>query len=189
MSRYSEIRRQITTRADFGQFLEVELGLDIAWNLGSDSGMCVCPLHGDTEPSFSISNVDGTWLYHCFGCQSAGTIIEFFMEHYQLQSVKAAMELICEKFDIKESLQSISDSFAAAGGRFDLKKRTFSEHISASNQCRLLVSRRRNDKEIVGWVGEKYCELNQALLENDFTRIREIKEEASCAIRGNSTPS
>lgn len=189
MSRYSEIRRQITQNVDFGQYLETEVGLEISWNLSGESGMAVCPLHGDSEPSFSISLIDGTWLYHCFGCQSAGTIIEFFMERYDIRSVKAAMEVICEKFDIKESLDTISDSFAAAGGRINTKKRCLGAHINAANRCRILLREKHRDAEVVRWIVEKYCEMNQALVENDFTRLDEISEEASCAIRENSIPS
>jgi len=186
MSRYSEIRRQITQRADFGQFLESELGLDVDWSLSYESGMCVCPLHGDTEPSFSISKVDGAWLFHCFGCQKAGTIIEFFMEHYQITSVKAAMEVICEKFDIEESLETISDSFACAGGRFDIKRRTLSAHTTAANRCRIAI---RENPDNIKWVSEMYREMNRSLLENDFTRLEEMTEEALCAMKTNLPPS
>jgi len=188
LSRYSEIRRQITQRANFAQYLEVEVGLEISWNLSCDSGMSICPLHGETEPSFSVSNIDGVWLYHCFGCHKAGTIIEFFMEYYDIQNVKVAMEMICERFEIEESLDTISDSLAAAGGRFDLKKRCASAHIAAANRCRLLVLFDPQNHELAQWIAQKYCEMNQALLENDFTRLDEIEEEASCVTRGNSTP-
>jgi len=188
MSKYSEIRRQITQRADFGQFLEGELGIDIDWSLTFESGMCICPLHGDTDPSFSISKVDGVWLFHCFGCQKSGTIIEFFMEHYQIPDVKVAMEVICEKFEIEESLESISESFAAteSGGRFDIKRRTLSSHTTAANRCRIAL---RSNPENIKWVAEMYKEMNKSLLENDFTRLEEMNEEALCAMNANSTPS
>jgi len=185
MSRYSEIRRQITHRANLAQYLESELGLSINWS-SYESGMCVCPLHGDTQPSFSISQVDGVWLFNCFGCHESGTIIEFFLRYYQLDSIKTAMELICERFDISESLDTIRESMCAIGGRFDLKKRTTSAHIVTANKCRIMLGGDPTNKGNISRIVEVYGEMNQALVENDFTRIEEIAEEISCAIRENS---
>jgi len=188
VSAYSEIRKQITQKADFGQFIENELGLTVSWNGTFETGMCVCPLHGDTLPSFSVSKVDGVWLFHCFGCQESGTIIEFFMQYYDLRNIKNAMELICDKFDIHESLDSIGDSFADVdiSGTFNIKKKTLGAHVVTANRCRLLI-RCNNVKEVADWVSAKYRELNQALRENDFTRIEEIEDEASCVTIENLT--
>ncbi|MHA1329707.1 MAG: DnaB-like helicase C-terminal domain-containing protein [Candidatus Hodarchaeales archaeon] len=42
-----------------------------------------CPFHQDTVPSFSISLVDGRYLWYCFSCRRGGDVITFIqnMEH------------------------------------------------------------------------------------------------------------
>jgi len=40
--------------------------------------MALCPFHEDKNPSLSIDPVKNVW--HCFGCQKGGSIIDFVME-------------------------------------------------------------------------------------------------------------
>ncbi len=39
-----------------------------------------CPFHDDNNPSLSINQKDGIWLWHCFGCGASGTVIDFVMK-------------------------------------------------------------------------------------------------------------
>lgn len=41
--------------------------------------MGLCPFHPDKNPSFTVSQNDGKWLYRCFGCSASGSIIDFVM--------------------------------------------------------------------------------------------------------------
>ena len=40
---------------------------------------CICPFHDDSSPSMSISFEHGAWLFNCFACKKAGSIIDFIM--------------------------------------------------------------------------------------------------------------
>jgi CHC2 zinc finger/DnaB-like helicase C terminal domain/Toprim-like len=37
----------------------------------------LCPFHEEDTPSFSLRTEDGIWLFHCFGCQKNGNVIQF----------------------------------------------------------------------------------------------------------------
>ena len=39
-----------------------------------------CPFHKDKNPSFVANNSKGTWLYKCFSCGSAGSLIDLHAE-------------------------------------------------------------------------------------------------------------
>ena len=41
-----------------------------------DGYMGLCPFHKENTPSFSVSWKDGTYQYHCFGCDAAGDIFK-----------------------------------------------------------------------------------------------------------------
>mgnify|MGYP000008981135 FL=1 len=44
----------------------------------SSAGKMVCPLHDDKKPSMGIVvKSDGTELFHCFGCNSWGDVVDF----------------------------------------------------------------------------------------------------------------
>src|SRR3989338_8949564 len=44
---------------------------------GNGSYLALCPFHPDKNPSLSISFKNNKWLWHCFGCNKSGTVIDF----------------------------------------------------------------------------------------------------------------
>jgi len=40
----------------------------------------LCPFHEDRNPSLSVTNKTGKWLWHCFGCRKKGTVIDWMIE-------------------------------------------------------------------------------------------------------------
>jgi len=56
----------------------------------------ICPLHQDTNPSFSFNNNKGLW--NCFVCNKGGDIISLVMQ--------------IEQIDFKDALNWINDKFA-----------------------------------------------------------------------------
>ena len=46
-----------------------------------------CPFHGDDTPSFSVSPEMG--LYHCFGCNESGDVIQFVRKIEHLDYMEA----------------------------------------------------------------------------------------------------
>lgn len=51
----------------------------------------LCPFHNEKTPSFSVSPSKG--IYKCFGCGKAGNVVNFVMEHEQLNYVEALRKL------------------------------------------------------------------------------------------------
>lgn len=54
----------------------------------------VCPFHGDTDPSFSISE-SNPLVYYCFGCGVSGNILHFIRGYHKVGFSKA-IELLKE---------------------------------------------------------------------------------------------
>lgn len=51
-------------------------GITVRHN-GNGSYLALCPFHPDKNPSLSISFKNNKWLWHCFGCNKSGTVIDF----------------------------------------------------------------------------------------------------------------
>ena len=51
----------------------------------------VCPLHDDSDPSFSVTPSAGVW--YCFGCHKGGTVIQFAQQYHHLSFGKAVEHL------------------------------------------------------------------------------------------------
>jgi len=50
-----------------------------------------CPFHDDKHPSFSVNEDKG--LFHCFGCQESGDVIDFVMKIEGVSFIDALAEL------------------------------------------------------------------------------------------------
>jgi DNA primase len=55
------------------------------------NAMGLCPLHQDTEPSFSVDLSTG--LFHCFGCGASGDVIAFYQKRHGVDFKTALREL------------------------------------------------------------------------------------------------
>jgi len=57
----------VKRNVDLSEFLETEIGVVLRWSEPNISANCICPLHGDTDPSFYVTLMeeDGIWVYHC----------------------------------------------------------------------------------------------------------------------------
>src|SRR5690242_18727710 len=53
--------------------------------------MGLCPFHAEKTPSFTVSEDKG--IYHCFGCQTGGSVFHFLMQYDQLLFPKRSSEL------------------------------------------------------------------------------------------------
>lgn len=42
----------------------------------SDRNTAICPVHEDNDPSMGVIKSKKGFIYHCFGCGSAGTVVE-----------------------------------------------------------------------------------------------------------------
>lgn len=66
----------------------------IEMNQDGDEWFGVCPFHGDTDPSFSISE-SNPYVYYCFGCGVSGNILHFIQKYHKVGFPKA-VELLKE---------------------------------------------------------------------------------------------
>ena len=54
---------------------------------------CRCPFHDDNTPSLHVNKKDGIWVWHCFGCDAGGTVIDFIMKYDSLNFQEATKQL------------------------------------------------------------------------------------------------
>lgn len=60
--------------------------------------MGLCPFHHEKTPSFTVSPAKG--IYKCFGCGKGGNVVNFVMEHEQLDYVNA-LKYLAKKYNIE----------------------------------------------------------------------------------------
>jgi len=60
----------------------------------------ICPFHADSTPSLIITPAKN--LYHCFGCDAAGSPIDWLMQFYKL-SFRAAVERLKSELGISDT--------------------------------------------------------------------------------------
>jgi len=175
-SLYEVVKRKV----DLAEFLQTEIGCNIKWYEPNISGGVVCPMphHKDNKPSFRIKfiNEDGVWIYNCLGCGSKGTIIDFFVDYYNLNNSAEAVIKICKKFDIKNE-ENLTINIKDIKKKSDLKKKMEYQNILTSNTCRMLL--RKDYKKHSKWVGCAYRKLNESLLKEDISVIEKIGSEAA----------
>jgi DNA primase len=58
----------------------------------------LCPFHNEKTPSFTVSPAKG--IYKCFGCGRGGNVVNFVMEHEQVDYV-GAMKYLAKKYNIE----------------------------------------------------------------------------------------
>jgi DNA primase len=59
--------------------------------------MGLCPFHTEKTPSFTVSEEKG--IFHCFGCQTGGSVFQFLM-HYDHLTFPEAVERVAKRYGI-----------------------------------------------------------------------------------------
>ena len=59
--------------------------------------MGLCPFHAEKTPSFTVSEEKG--IFHCFGCQTGGSVFHFLMQYDQL-TFPEAVERVAKRYGI-----------------------------------------------------------------------------------------
>lgn len=146
-----------------------------------DKSVCICPMpfHKDSKPSFGVTETaSGAWLYNCFGCGSGGSILDFVMDYFSIESVNEAISMLMKHFKINSDVELITESIKEAKVSVNAKKEMECEHIQASSACRCLLRKYHDDKEVHAWVAKKYKLMNNMLKKADTHGISQIKNEA-----------
>lgn len=170
----------IKKKVDLSHFLETEIGCRLRWYESNISAGTTCPMpgHSEKKPSFRILKTDsGVWIYHCLGCGTKGTIIDFFREYYGLNSAAEAVLSICRKFGFNKDSGVASDSLNDVKKKIDLQKKINCANIVSSRQCHALL--RKDFKRHSKWVADAYHKMNEALEKEDIDTIEAVGFEAS----------
>ena len=65
------------------------------------SYQCLCPFHEDKNPSLKVSLKNGKWLWHCFGCNKSGNVLDFVMAYEKIPFARAYEKLSPGQSDLK----------------------------------------------------------------------------------------
>lgn len=177
----------VKKKVDMGEFLETEAGCNIQWFEQGTKGKTICPMpnHRDGKPSFHINLVDDgsydVWIYHCFGCEAKGTIIDFCQEYFDLNSSVEAVLFLCKKFKFENVQDLVVGCLRDVRKKADVHKKMEYSHVVVSNQCRMLL--REDCKRHGQWVGAMYRKMNEALSKDDISAVEAIGYEVSRKIQ------
>jgi len=174
---YDYIKRNV----NLADFLQKEINCTLKWIEPNISASTVCPMpsHKEKQASFNIKFIeeDNTWIYNCFGCNMKGTIIDFFMQYYNLPDSKSAISEICKKFNFNDINDVTEIDLTASKKKASLRKKIEIANIVTSNQCRMLL--RKSFEKNKKWVAESYKKINKALDNEELELVEKIGHEAS----------
>ena len=97
--------------------------------------MGLCPFHAEKTPSFTVNEEKG--IFHCFGCQTGGSVFQFLMQLDQL-TFPEAVERVAKRYGITIERAENSRARAESSDRDSLY------HINeraAANYHRILLER------------------------------------------------
>jgi len=118
---------------------------------------------------------------NCLGCNAKGTIIDFCMEYYGLNSPAEAALFLCDKFGFKKTDIVVTDGIKDIKKQVNLQKKINCANIIASRQCYLLL--KKDYSKYNKWVKESYKILNKSLDTEDLSTVESIGFEASKKIQ------
>jgi len=170
----------IKKKVDLSNFLETEIGCHLYWYEPGVSAGCSCPMpgHSEKKPSFRIKKTDdNVWIYNCFGCSAKGTIIDFCMEYYGMDSSADAVIYLRNKFGLKGDGGLVTDSLKDVKKKINLQKKMECTNIVSSRQCHALL--RKDFDKHSKWVADAYHKMNEALDKEDIDTLESIGFEAS----------
>jgi DNA primase len=104
--------------------------------------MGLCPFHAEKTPSFTVNEEKG--IFHCFGCQTGGSVFQFLMQLDQL-TFPEAVERVAKRYGITIERAENPRARAESGERDSLY------HINeraAANYHRILLERPEGRKAL-----------------------------------------
>src|SRR5947208_9816733 len=96
--------------------------------------MGLCPFHAEKTPSFTVSEEKG--IYHCFGCQTGGSVFHFLMQYDHL-TFPEAVERVAKRYGI--AIERSERSGPSNGGGERERLYSINERAAANYQ-RILFS-------------------------------------------------
>jgi hypothetical protein len=163
---------------DLKAFIERE-GPTTLRQTGMNVWLGLCPLHKDGDPSFWVRKwEEDVWTYHCFGCNSSGTIIDFCMERYGIINSYEAAVFAAEKEGIKCDASLIIRAAKEAKIKTDSQKTINLSHFVACENLRRLLRMCNGEEETMTWVAKSFSKMNKLLDDKnvnpeEFDKFRE----------------
>ncbi|MGN7388541.1 DNA primase [Sporosarcina sp. SAFN-015] len=158
----------------------------------------LCPFHGESTPSFSVS--EEKQIFHCFGCGAGGNAITFVMD-IENSPFTEAISKLAERADIE---LDISYSESSKGGRSNEFQHMIDAHTLAANfYSHLLLntvegekalqyleqrgfSREHIEKYGIGWSLDDREVLTQLLIRKKFD-MKEMELAGLCIMKNDGT--
>jgi len=160
-------------KLDLKNFMEREVGS--SFEKVGQSWKTPCPLHRESQPSFVLKlEPNGIWIFHCFGCSSKGTIIDFCMEYFNESNPWNAAVLAAEKEGLKLDESVVINALQNATVQDNRQKDVLISHFVTSFICLKLLRVCNKDEKTMSWVARAYDSMNKIL--NDETARRESFE-------------
>jgi hypothetical protein len=160
-------------KLDLKNFMEREAG--VSFEKAGQSWKCPCPLHRESQPSFALKmEPNGVWIYHCFGCEAKGTIIDFCMEFFNETNPWKAALLAAEKDGLKLDESVVIKAMQNSTVQDNRLKDVMISHFVTSFVCLKLLRVCNGDEKTMSWVARAYASMNKIL--DDETARRESFE-------------
>jgi len=165
-------------------FITKHSGASFSKSGSSYQAICPMPSHRDTKPSFNVTEKNGIWFFHCFGCGSSGTIIDFAKDYWSLDHPSEALILIMQKEGLKSGAEAMLRAVRDAKVRVDFNKKLECSHFVAASNCRRLLRRFPDDKTVETWVAKAYRAMNAMLDACDIRGIERMGQAAMAKLVG-----
>lgn len=153
----SELTEQINIVEYVEQYVDLDLKGRDHWGL--------CPLHNDTDASFSV-NEEGQF-FKCFGCGAGGDVIEFIQQYHKVNFPKAvefAKEYAGFDGEVRKPLAIVKEL------------RKFNKAVANSKKSNTSVTQLKSNRKILNRnVIEKYDKIPISLWEDEGIK-REVIE-------------
>lgn len=89
--------RKSTKLKDYTDWIHANLEVKYE-SIGGDEMRCLCPLHDDRDPSFSINRNTGLWFCQSCGIGGNRNRLAMYMRQRGKQRQDASAPLVCQKF-------------------------------------------------------------------------------------------
>jgi DNA primase len=104
--------------------------------------MGLCPFHAEKTPSFTVSDDKG--IFHCFGCQTGGSVFQFLMQYDHL-TFPEAVERLAKRYEITIDRAERSGMPDESGERESLY---YINQTAAANYQKILFSHPEGEKAL-----------------------------------------
>ena len=81
-----DIKNELKSSVDLAEWIRRD-GVPLTG--GPNEFKARCPFHEDGTPSFTVFHKDGSWAFHCFGCEAQGDIFEWVMRRQSVSFPQA----------------------------------------------------------------------------------------------------